>query len=60
MTIIEQKTKYIADVTSLQDQYRQLLNLELEKKALFLLTTIKVVFSLAKDFSISPISLFFH
>ena len=45
--------------TSSQDQYRQLFNLELEKKALFLLITIKVVFSLAKAFSISPISLFF-
>ena len=42
-----------------KDQYRQLLNLKLEKKALFLLTTIKVVFSLANVFSTSPISVFF-
>jgi len=40
--------------TSSHDQYKQLLS---EKKALFLLTTTKVVFSLAKVFSTSPISL---
>ena len=43
--------------TSSHDQYKQLLYLLSEKIALFLLTTTKVVFSLAKVFSTSPISL---
>ena len=52
------KRKQSISQTSLHDQKRQLLYKELEKKALFLITTIKVLFSLAEVFSTSPISLF--